>query len=60
MRVATQQDANGHMNDTGLKAKLSLSWTGPYKVLAVGPFPSPDDPDDPPLSDKFLCLNVPS
>ena len=32
-----------------LKAKLVLNWTGPYKVLAVGPWSSADTPDGSPL-----------
>ena len=28
-----------------LKAKLALNWTGPYKVLAVGPCSSAKTPD---------------
>ena len=40
------------------KAKLSLNWTGPYKVLAVGPCTPTDTPDGSPLGDKlfYLCL----
>ena len=32
-----------------LKVKLGLNWTGPYKVLAVGPCSPADTPDDSPL-----------
>ena len=37
-----------------LKTKLSLNWTGPYKVLAVGPCTPADTPDGFPLGDKLL------
>ena len=37
-----------------LKTKLSLNWTGPYKVLAVGPCSSVDTPDGSSLGAKLL------
>ena len=43
-----------------LKAKLSLSWTGRYKVFAVGPSTPADTPDGSPLGDKLLYLDLPS
>ena len=43
-----------------LKAKLSLNWTGPYKVLAVGPCTPADTPDGSSLGDKLLLLDLPS
>ena len=43
-----------------LKAKLSINWTGPYKVLAVGPYTPADTPDDSTLGDKLLYLDLPS
>ena len=44
-----------------LKAKISLNWTGPYKVLAVGPCCSADTPDGSPLGTKLLLyLDLPS
>ena len=43
-----------------LKAKLSINWTGPYKVLAVGPCTPADTPDGSPLGDKLLYLHLPS
>ena len=39
-----------------LKAKLSLNWTDPYKVLVVGPCTPTDTPDGSPLGDKLLYL----
>ena len=37
-----------------LKDKLSLNWTGPYKVLALAPCSSADTQDGSPLGAKFL------
>ena len=42
-----------------LKAKLSLNWTGPYKVLVVGPCSSANTPDGSPLEAKLLYLDLP-
>ena len=42
-------------------AKLSLDWTTPYRVLAVGLCSSADTPDGSPLGGKLLlCLGLPS
>ena len=41
-----------------LKAKVALSWTGPYKVLAVGPCSSVATPDGSPLGDNLLYLDL--
>ena len=43
-----------------LKEKLSLNWTGPFKIIAVGPAPAADTPDGRPLGDKLLYLDLPS
>ena len=43
-----------------LKEKLSLNWTGPLKIIAVGPAPATDTPDGRPLGDKLLYLDLPS
>lgn len=43
-----------------LNAKLSLKWTGPYKIIAVGRRSSGDTPDGSPLSAKLLYLYLPS
>ena len=43
-----------------LKAKLYINWTGPYKVLAVGPCTPADTPDGLPLGAKLLYLDLPS
>ena len=44
----------GSTDPTVLKAKIA--WTGPYKILAVGPCPSSDTPDGPPMGDKLLHI----
>ena len=36
-----------------LNAKLALNWTGPFKVLAVGPCSSAETPDGSPLGDNL-------
>ena len=46
--------------DVVLKAKLALNWTGPYKVLAVGPCSAADTPDGSPLGSYFFFLDLPS
>ena len=43
-----------------LKEKLSLNWTGPFKIIAAGPSPATDTPDGRPLGDKLLYLDLPS
>ena len=43
-----------------LKEKLSLNWTGPSKIFAVGPSSAADTPDGRPLGDKLLYLDLPS
>ena len=42
-----------------LKAKLSLNWTGLYKVLAVGPCTPADTSDGSPLGAKLLHFDLP-
>ena len=43
-----------------LKAKLAFNWTGPYKVLAVGPCSAAETPDGSPLGSNLLYLDLPS
>ena len=43
-----------------LKEKLSLNWTGPFKIIAVGRSSAADTPDGRPLGDKLLYLDLPS
>ena len=54
------QGAKTNTDANVLKAEISLNWTGPYKVLAVGPSTPVDTPDDFPLGDKLLYLGLPS
>ena len=42
------------------KEKLSLNWTGPFKIIAVGPSSTADTPDGRPLGDKLLHFDLPS
>ena len=42
------------------KAKLALSWTSPYKILAVGPCSAAETPDGSPLESNLLYLDLPS
>ena len=37
-----------------LKAQLALNWTGPYKILAVGPYYAAETPDGLPLGSSLL------
>ena len=41
-----------------LKAKLALNWTGPYKVLAVGPYYAAETPDGASLGSNLHCLDL--
>ena len=43
-----------------LKEKLSLNWTGPFTMTAVGPSSAADTPDGRPLGDKLPYLDLPS
>ena len=43
-----------------LKAKLSLNWTGPYTVLAVGPCTPVDTPNGSPLGGELIYLDLPT
>ncbi|CAB1116000.1 unnamed protein product [Ectocarpus sp. CCAP 1310/34] len=56
IRQGVQKD----MDQMVLKAKFALSWTGPYKVLAVGPASADATPDGRPLARKLLYLDLPS
>jgi len=43
-----RQGAKKDTDATVLKTKLSLNWNGPFKILAVGPAPASDTPDNHP------------
>ena len=55
-----RQSAKPDTDAKVLKDKLALNWTGPYKVLAVGPCSSADTPFGSPLGAKLLCSDLPS
>ena len=55
-----RQDVKANADAKVLKAKLALNWTGPYKVLAVGPCSSAETPDGSPLGDNLVFLDLPS
>ena len=59
-RQGSKQGPKGEVDADAqvLKAKLSLNWTGPFKILAVGPCDSA--PDRRPVGKKLLYLNLPS
>ena len=54
-----RQGVKANTDAKALKAELALNWTGPYKVLAVGPCSSAETPDGSPLGDNLLCLDLP-
>ncbi|CAB1115322.1 unnamed protein product [Ectocarpus sp. CCAP 1310/34] len=56
IRQGVQKDTDQQV----LKAKFALSWTGPHKVLAVGPASADSVPDGRPLARKLLYLDLPS
>ena len=43
-----------------LKENLSLNWTGPFNILAVGPSPSDFTPEGRPLAANLLYLDLPN
>ena len=55
-----RQGAKAGTDAKVFKAKFALNWTGPCKILAVGPCPSSDTPDGSPLDDKLLHLDLPT
>ena len=55
-----RQGVKANTDANTLQAKLALNWTGPYKVLAIGPCFSADTTDGSPLGDNLLYLDIPS
>ena len=41
-----------------LKVNLLLNWTGPFKILGIGPSPAEATPDARPLAVKLLYLDL--
>ena len=56
--ASIRQGLRKNADNKVLKEKLSLNWTGPFKILAVGPSPAADTPDGRPLGDKLLYLDL--
>ena len=55
-----RQGARKDTDDKVLKEKLSLLYTGPFQIRAVGPATAKDTPDGRPLHEKLLFLDFPS
>ena len=55
-----RQGAKSGTDAKVLKEKLSLNWTGPFKILAVGPSPSDSTPDGRPLATNWYYLDLPN
>ena len=55
IRQGAKTDADAKV----LKAKLSLNWTGPYNILAVGPCTPADTPGGSPLEAELPCVDLP-
>ena len=56
----TRQGLRKGADKKNLQEKLSLNWTGPFKIVAVGPSPAANQSDGRPLGDKLLHLDLPS
>ena len=57
--ASTPQNTKNGTDAMVLKANLSLNWTGPYEVLAVGPCSYADTPHRSRLGAKLLYLDFP-
>ena len=55
-----RQGVKANPDDKVLNAKLARNWTGPYKILAVGPCSAAETPDGLLLMINLLYLNLPS
>ena len=60
MAATIRQGAKTDTDVKVIKAKLSLNWRTPYKVLAVGPCTPADTPDGSPLGAKLLYADLSS
>ena len=58
--VTIHQGAKSGTDAEVFQAKLSLNWTGPFKILAVGSSPSDYVPDGRPPAAKLIYLDLPS
>ena len=57
-RRTIRQELRKGADNKVFREKLSLNWTGPFKIIAVGPAPAADTPDGRPLGDKLLYLDL--
>ena len=57
---AIRQGVKANTDAIVLKAKLALNWTGPFKMLAVGPCSVAMTEDGSPLGSNLLYLDLPS
>ena len=55
-----RQGAKAGTDAKVLKEKLSLNWTWPFKILAIGPSPAEATPDVRPLAAKLLYADLPN
>ena len=55
-----RQEPRRGVDNKVLKEKLSLNWTSPLKIVAVGPSPAANQSDEHPLGDTLLYLDLPS
>ena len=53
-----RQGAQAGTESKALKAKLSLNWTGPFKMLAVDPAAAKSTPDGRSLTAELLHLDL--
>ena len=58
--ATTRQGLPKGADNKVLKEKLSLNWTGPFTIIAVGPSPAHNQLDGRPLGDKLQYLDLPS
>ena len=55
-----RQGAKAGTDAEVLKAKVSLNWTVPFKILAIGPSPAEATPDSRTLAAKLIYLDYPN
>ena len=59
-RCTIRQEARNDTDEQVFQAKLSLPWTGSFKILAIGPAAAADTPDGRPSESHLLYLELPS
>ena len=55
-----RQGAKAGTDAKVLRANLSLIWTGPFKIIAIGPSPAESTPDGRPLAAKLHYPDLPN